>query len=359
MGDALDDRLARYERFSSPVFGYVRKHPVFYLVPLAGSWREAMDVDGFPDFVRKLSELPFPKSRPAGIAPSAIGSHEYVSCPGALFLPHVVPPAPYAVYGKLRGIGAYAQAYEPIVFSYVVDPVGSYFSQAFVDEAISFRFQRFSLLFVFFSVVLEVPYVFFLLGIDGQGGAAVHMGFHDGPVDLRELKVAIRGFRSFVPLPVALEGVSLFFKEAPDGIVRNPESLGHKLFREFPGAFGSPSEGIPGISSRGRAYEFFQGIQYVRPFRFACQSPSSGLSDPSLSGAMLRRFARGFPQVPNSAANGFAVHVRGGVDHGFSSVPDGKGLLGTPHPPALFVEPGPELGIFVTNALDGTFHRSA
>ena len=66
--DKIDNDFATDQGPSPPVIGDVTEHPMFNLVPLAGSRREVANLDGQLQFIGKLLQLHLPEANAVSVA---------------------------------------------------------------------------------------------------------------------------------------------------------------------------------------------------------------------------------------------------------------------------------------------------
>jgi len=68
----IDDDAIADQRLGTPVHADEREQAVLYLVPLAGSGRQVVDIDLDAEFVGQAFQLPVPQARARGVAAAAV-----------------------------------------------------------------------------------------------------------------------------------------------------------------------------------------------------------------------------------------------------------------------------------------------
>src|SRR5687768_10477999 len=96
--DQIDHDLAADQGASAPVVGDVAEHPMFDLVPLAGSGWKVTDLDLDAELIGQLLQLAFPQ--PIPVAAATIRRNQHAAGIGIAWMTHFFPPAPDAFDGE-------------------------------------------------------------------------------------------------------------------------------------------------------------------------------------------------------------------------------------------------------------------
>src|SRR3954469_23139743 len=98
--DQIDHDLAADQGTAAPVVGDVAEHPMFDLVPLAGSGWKVTDLDLQAEVIGELLHLAFPQPDPISVAAATIGRNQQAPGMGIARMAHFRPPAPDAFDGE-------------------------------------------------------------------------------------------------------------------------------------------------------------------------------------------------------------------------------------------------------------------
>ena len=163
-----------------------------------------MDVDDESRRVGELLQFDFPQPDTRSIRAAAVGGDRQFAGVRVALAPHLVEPATDGGDRELGRIGIDADADEADVGGDVVNAVGHDLAKLLVLEIVDLHALRIALGTIIRAAVLVVADQLLLLRIDRNdrlsGGLALdHMG-----VDVLELSVAIRMFRTLVGLAVGL-----------------------------------------------------------------------------------------------------------------------------------------------------------
>src|SRR5271166_304417 len=162
----IDHDLAADQRTPAPIVGDMAEHPMFDLVPLAGSRRHMTDLDYQVQLVGQLLQLQAPQANPVAVAAAALGRNQQTAGVWIARMAHFPPPAPNAFDGEFGRVVIDPNAHPALIGSDIVDPVGRHLAEFRIDEIMDANLLGISLGLPFPAAVLEVPDQFLLLGVD-------------------------------------------------------------------------------------------------------------------------------------------------------------------------------------------------
>ena len=198
----IDDDAIADQRLGTPVHADEREQAVLYLVPLAGSGRQVVDIDLDAEFVGQALQLTLPQARARGVAAAAVRGDRQVSgvrIPGGA---DVLPPAADGLHGEGRRVMVHAHADPSGIGREVIDAVRHRPAQ-FLDEEVMHP-DRFGLALraPLPAAVLEVSDKLLLLRVDRDHRLTRRQRSARAPIDVFELRVAVR-------MVVALAGLAI------------------------------------------------------------------------------------------------------------------------------------------------------
>ena len=124
------------ERAAAPVLRDVAEHPVFDLVPLAGSGREVANVDGHFQSIGQALQRELPKTTTATVAAAAVGGNEQFFRALMSLRSHFLPPSSNRLGGEVRGVVVDADADLALVLGHVINAVWDRLTQLLVHEVV-------------------------------------------------------------------------------------------------------------------------------------------------------------------------------------------------------------------------------
>lgn len=132
----VDDDGAAEQGSPTPIVGDMAEHPMFNLVPLAGTGREVADRDTQGEAVSPFLHRHFPQPRPTAIAPASVRHHQEGHCLRIHPAPHLLPPAADGFRGKRGGIVIDSHADPAHVQGRIVDAVRDDLAQLLIREIV-------------------------------------------------------------------------------------------------------------------------------------------------------------------------------------------------------------------------------
>src|SRR5271166_5153483 len=130
----IDHDLAADQRTPAPIVGDMAEHPMFDLVPLAGSRRHMTDLDYQVQLVGQLLQLQAPQANPVAVAAAALGRNQQTAGVWIARMAHFPPPAPNAFDGEFGRVVIDPNAHPALIGSDIVDPVGRHLAEFRIDE---------------------------------------------------------------------------------------------------------------------------------------------------------------------------------------------------------------------------------
>src|SRR4029450_4736571 len=258
--DQIDHDLAADQGASAPVVGDVAEHPMFDLVPLAGSGWKVTDLDLDAELIGQLLQLAFPQ--PISVAAATIRRNQHAASRRIAGMTHFFPPAPDAFDGEFGRVVIDPNA--SLIGCDIVDAVGRDLAEVRINEIIDANFLRLSFWLPFLATVLEIADQFLLLGVDGNHRITSRLVLRRPASDLGELGVPVRMVAAFPGLAGRLETVAKVGEKVTDTPLADLMALLGQFPRQPRRALARPAPRRPRIASGGRLN---QGIKVTQKRR--------------------------------------------------------------------------------------------
>src|SRR5690242_19871308 len=187
--DQIDHDLAADQGTSAPVVGDVAEHPMFDLVPLAGSRWKVTDLDREAEVIGQLLHLAFPQADPIAVAAATIRRNQQAAGMGIAGLAHFFPPAPDAFDREFGGVVIDPNADPPLIGCDIVDAIGRDLAEVRIKEIMDANVLGLSLGLPLLAAVLESAdqclFVDVRLYQDWTDTLTLFADGHDIPPDIR------------------------------------------------------------------------------------------------------------------------------------------------------------------------------
>src|SRR5207344_717098 len=149
-------------------------------------------------------QFDFPQPNTRSIRAAAIGRDRQLAGIRVALTPHLVEPTTDGGDRKLGRIGVDADTDEAAIGRHVVNPVGHDLAKLLVLKIVDLYSLRITLGTIIRAAVLVVSDQLFLLRVDRNDGLSGRLALDHMSVDVLELSITIRMFRTFVGLTVGL-----------------------------------------------------------------------------------------------------------------------------------------------------------
>src|SRR5689334_781340 len=350
--DQIDHDLAADQGTSAPVVGDVAEHPMFDLVPLAGSGGKVTDLDREAEVIGQLLHLAFPQADPIAVAAATIRRDQQAAGMRIAGMAHFFPPAPDAFNREFGGVVIDPNADPPLIGCDIVDAIGRDLAEVRIKEIIDANVLGLSLGLPFLAAVLESADQFLLPGVDRNHRIASRLVLRRPVSDMVELGVPVRMLAAFPGLAGRLQTVAKVRQKVPDTPPADLMALRGQFLGKPRRALARPAQRRLRVTAGGRLN---QGIkvaqkrrilvgQFLAPAPFGTDATLAGGTGSRGRGRGLRRRRSQFFQTGMDRRARQADGLRHGA-HATSS--QGAGLNSSPQTQRGFVQPSRQSPILV------------
>jgi hypothetical protein len=331
--DQIHDDRQTFQRPSSPVPTDEGKQSVLDLVPLAGSRRKMTHRNRQTHLVSQSLQFPLPQAGPRSIASARIGcdqqgSRFWVGRPS-----HGSPPPSNALDRKGRRVMIDSNAHPALIAFEVIHAIGNGLSLPRNNEVVNPYSPGTALPAPFPARILEISNQFLLLRIHRNNRLAGSVVSDCLPIDVFELRIAVRVLFSFPCFAIGLQTVALSPQDLSHD--RKTHGMSHLLkpLGQETKALGRPSKRRFRVSSCAGFHQRLQvrnqpGVLLHKLFATSPQTADS------------RRIRAGHSakNLFQTLSNGAACHPRNSGDHSDAAISQCFGFGGRINPPAPFVQ---------------------
>lgn len=252
-----DDRQT-LQRPSSPVPTDEGKQSVLDLVPLACPRRKMTHRNRQTHLVSQSLQFPLPQAGPRSIASARIGCNQQGSRFWVGRASHGSPPPSNALDRKGRRVVINSNAHPTLIAFEVIHAIGNGFSLPRNNEVVNPYSPGTTLPAPFPARILEISNQFLLLRVHRNDRLAGSVVPDCLPIDVFELRIAVRVLLSFPCFAIGLQTVALLPQDLSD--YRKTHGMSHLLkpFGQETEALGRPSKRRFRVSSCAGLYQRLQ-----------------------------------------------------------------------------------------------------
>src|SRR6202041_188305 len=234
------------------------------LVPLAGSRREMMDLDGYAQLIGQALQFELPQSHARTVRSAAVGGDDQPTRERVANLADLSPPTADRLNRESRGVVVDADGDPTRVGRQIIDSIGHSAAEFLDQEVVHAHFFRIASRTPFAAGVLEISDQLLLLRIDRNSRLVLGHRRLYGLVDEAKLRVAVGVVGAFAGLAFGLQAELLFLQQLADDRVADLVPEIAEFIRESAQALAGPAQRRHRIAAR---VGFDQCVQIVEQTR--------------------------------------------------------------------------------------------
>src|ERR1700723_2374830 len=183
------------------------------LVPLAGSRREMMDLDGYAQLIGQALQFELPQSRARAVRAAAVGGDDQPTRERVANLADLSPPTADRLNRESRGVVVDADGDPTRVGRQIIDSIGHSAAEFLDQEVVHAHFLRIASRTPFAAGVLEISDQLLLLRIDRNSRLVLGHRAEYGLAEDPKLRVAVGVVEKFAGLAVGLQAELVFLQQ--------------------------------------------------------------------------------------------------------------------------------------------------
>ena len=234
------------------------------LVPLARAWRKVTHRDAQPRGVGELLQLHLPQPTATAVGTAPVGRDQQPPRLRIRHAAHLQPPPPERLHGEYGGVVILPDAHPAAVTGHVVDAVRNRLAERLVDEIVYLDPLRLPLRTPLPAPVAILSNQLLFLGVNRNYWLPQGLEGAPPPVDMLELRIAVRMLGAFQRLAVGLQAVAQLVQQPVDRTLAHRMAGAPQVLSQPRRAAAGPQQRPHRVAAGDRVDQPLQRLHQVR-----------------------------------------------------------------------------------------------